>query len=151
MPFLCILSPGRGHLEYGMSSGLQGARLMVVSGYLLLWVSWCQNGGHPGLVPHPACPCVPVLYSSVSDSLQLEAQNPRLGSSILQLAPWDPIQSSVALDWWSSLAFSFFFSGSVRLLIIHMFTGQNTGLRHSLSPLCHNTEATHARPLGTTN
>jgi hypothetical protein len=33
--------------------------------------------------------------------------------------------------------FCFLFSGSVRLLIVQMFRGQNTDCRHGLSPLCY--------------
>jgi hypothetical protein len=46
-----------------------------------------------------------------------------------------PSVSPQVPDWWS--AQTCFFSGNVRLLIIHLVVGQNTECRHSLFLLCH--------------
>lgn len=82
--------------------------------------SWCHH------LLHQATPHYPEVYSSV----------------FIVPTPFVFFFSSIFPPFTCSQA-HFFFSGDVRLLIIQMFmntvmlwTGQNTELRHGLSPLC---------------
>lgn len=80
------------------------------------------------------------------------ALKPQVGfiSSLAYSLPWQTIQVYMELDWlsedsplsgphwhWTGGHLRLFFSGSVRLLITQMLTGQNTEGRHGLFPLCH--------------
>ena len=106
----CTMVPGRSHLEHGMPP----SRLVSPSGPQVL--VWQSLQAHPSTV-HPRV--------HLSGVFVVSSLLPILRAMQARLAP---------ASWWAQACC---FSENVRLLIIQMFTGQNTERRHSLSPLCH--------------
>jgi hypothetical protein len=122
-PCLCILALGRGHLRHALLPHTP----------LPSRPAQHQTGGHLrlGLAPHPGPPSGSIRGLSVSGSLPLGAHNPGwvFSSPRLTSCPGNPSRPGAGVVVISGSLFL----GSVRLLLIQMFPGQDTECRHGLS------------------